>query len=119
MFLEKVNESIPVLMQLLGSKNSMETKEAVQLFFILKKLNIQRADEGIKKMAVLVFKKNEKETQDVSEIVVEKYFQIYRDDQDVRTAKNLIDLITSASLTELFCYEEIIKRFCKYPQFLN
>lgn len=70
-------------------------------------------------MAVLVFKKNEKESQDVSEVVVEKYYSLYVDKDDIKTAKNLLNLITGASLTELFCYEEIIKRFCKEPKFLN
>jgi len=80
---------------------------------------VKKAEEGIKKMAVLVFKKNEKEAQDVSEVVVEKYYQLYKETDDIKTAKNLLNLICGASLTELFCYEEIIKRFCSIPDFLN
>jgi condensin complex subunit 1 len=65
----------------------------------LKKVNIQAADKGVKKMLVLVWSKDKS----VKDEVISSYWNLFMDRKEFKSkkiAENLISLLNDTNLTE-------------------
>jgi condensin complex subunit 1 len=84
-FLCSFEDTIPTLMQLLGSKNNKDITETIKLLTVLLKSGINDAEEGVQKMLVLVFSKEI----DIKKAVINSYTTLYlgfeeREDNSIR-----------------------------------
>ena len=108
-------------MQLLGSKNKDEVERAIQGFRSFKQLNIEKAEQGIKKMILLMIadasegsgkgidnQKNgvEEKIPEIQQKVIDTYVSIYLGkDKAEKEAKNLVYMMMNADPSEEVCYE--------------
>ena len=60
----------------MGSKNIGDVLEAIKVFYVLKKTNIQNSDDGIRKMLVLIWSKEK----GVKDEVLKTYWMLYFND---------------------------------------
>ncbi len=84
-----LDEVMPNLAQILGSKNASDVLETIKLTLYLYKNNIDSALTCIKKMAVLIWSKEKS----VKEELIKAYWVLYLDDKtmdSIDIAKNLI-----------------------------
>ena len=56
-FIISIERCIPILTQLLGSKNQSDIIASISLLTLLQKMKIERAVEGTKKILILFFNK--------------------------------------------------------------
>ena len=101
-----LENSIPLLTQLLGSKNQADIIESVKLLTYLQKMKIERAVEGTKKILVLFFNKEDA----VKKEALEAYKSLYlTDDMGLDTrAFALIELLKDADASEEAWVEEFL-----------
>ena len=107
-FVEGVNDAAGVLESMLSSKSVQDTVEAVRTFKLLRIFGFQAAEPGLRKMLTLLFSKDDA----VAREAVETYEFLYFArglDADQKTA-NLLRLMKGATLTDLTCLEELLKR---------
>jgi len=105
--LNAIEKIVPNLLQLLGSKNSGDVTETIRLFVTLKLFKIKEADNGIKKMLVLIWSKEKL----VLEELLKAYWKLYFDAKafsSEQIAWNLINLYTAGNLTERTSFEEML-----------
>lgn len=72
-FAEHLQEAIPLLCQLLGSKSSTDVMEAVDFFVAAQQFGLSAAMQGVRKMLMLMWSKEES----VRQAVVDAYHQLY------------------------------------------
>lgn len=72
-FAKLVQEAVPILCQLLVSKTNSDVLEAVSFFVSAFEFGVTNSQEGVRKMMVLVWSKEEA----VKEAVVAAYRQLY------------------------------------------
>lgn len=88
-FITNIQNAVPTLCQLLGSKNTTDVLEGIQFFITASRFNLENAIVGIRKMMMLIWSK---ET-GVREAVINAYTQLYLGEENkdpARVAKNLI-----------------------------
>ena len=107
-----LENSVPLLTQLLGSKNQADIIESVKLLTYLQKMKIERAVEGTKKILVLFFNKEEA----VKMEALEAYKSLYlTDDMGLDTrAFALIELLKDADASEEAWVEEFLSLAVKH-----
>mmetsp|Transcript_10623 Transcript_10623/g.9190 ORF Transcript_10623/g.9190 Transcript_10623/m.9190 type:complete len:400 (+) Transcript_10623:1396-2595(+) len=113
--LTQLEQTIPYLIQLLGSKNQNDVIETIRLLFSLKSYKFPLADLGIRKMLVLIWSK---ERATIEELL-NCYWQLYFDTElysSERVAGNLIHLYNRSNLTERTSLEEVIAYVLTPPQ---
>jgi condensin complex subunit 1 len=105
--LRSIESIIPIAIQLLGSKNTSDVLETIDLFIILHKLRVRASFEGVKKMLNLIIKSDES----VKKRLIESYQEIYfhRDIALDIQAANLIDVCINLNHSEFTCLRELLK----------
>ena len=105
-FIISIERCIPILTQLLGSKNQSDIIASISLLTLLQKMKIERAVEGTKKILILFFNKEN----EVKERALASYKELYLTDEmslDKR-AFALIELLKDADSNEEACVEEFL-----------
>lgn len=93
---------------MLSSKSVQDTVEAIRTFKLLRLYGFKTAETGLRKMLTLLFSKEEA----VAKEAVDTYEFLYFArglDAEQKTA-NLLRLMKGATLTDLTCLEELLKR---------
>ncbi|KAK7066921.1 Ncapd2p [Halocaridina rubra] len=115
-FARLIHEGVPVVCQLLGSKQVSDVMEAISFFVTAFEFGLLNAKAGILRMLVLVWSKE----QSIKDAVVEAYQRLYlRSDLPNERARaqfivrNISALISGANLGERTSLEEIIAEFVK------
>ncbi|KAL4444819.1 hypothetical protein ABPG74_016027 [Tetrahymena malaccensis] len=106
---------MPNLLQLLGSKNNSDVTETIKLMIYLYQTNIQCANQGIRKMLVLIWSREKL----VKEELIKAYWILYLDEKAFKpegVAKNLVYLFKKANLTDLTSLEELLIAIQKWNQ---
>lgn len=107
-FIEGVSEAVEVLTLMLSSKSTQDTVEAIKIFKILHLYGIQNAEKGLRKMLTLVFSKEESVINEAQNTYETLYFDKQLNSQE--KTQNLLNLMKGATLTDLTCLEELLKR---------
>ncbi|XP_064081670.1 condensin complex subunit 1-like [Macrobrachium nipponense] len=113
-FAKLINEGIPVVCQLLGSKQVSDVMEAISFFVTAFEFGLLNAKAGVLKMLVLVWSKE----QAIKDAVVEAYQRLYIN-SDISSdraraqhiVRNLSALITGSTLGERTSLDEIVSQF--------
>uniref|UniRef100_A0A6B2KWU1 Uncharacterized protein n=1 Tax=Arcella intermedia TaxID=1963864 RepID=A0A6B2KWU1_9EUKA len=112
-FISEIHKSIPLVCELLGSKNVTDVVEAIKYLEACVRFYLDRARVGIRKMLTLIWSKEET----VRKAVVDSYVRLYfvppeelhqKKLQYLYISKNLIELTFSANLGELTSLEELV-----------
>lgn len=115
-FTEQIQIAIPLVKDLLLSKNVTDVQEAIEFFVIAHKFGVQDAIQGIRAMIVLIWS-NEKS---IKEAIVSAYRRVYlNNDEEGRNeraraavvVKSLSELVQGATLGELISLEHLLKEF--------
>nr|XP_053639720.1 condensin complex subunit 1-like [Cherax quadricarinatus] len=113
-FAKLIHKGLPVVCQLLGSKQVSDVLEAISFFVTAFEFGLLNAMTGVRRMLGLVWSKEE----GIKSAVVEAYQRLYInvDVSNERTralhiVRNLSALITGATLGERTSMEEIITQF--------
>jgi hypothetical protein len=86
-FIEQIHSAIPIACQLLGSKNTSDITEAIDFFVTAFSFNIQAAQDGVRKMLMLIWSGEPA----VKEKVIDAFYQLYvNKDDSKKVARNLI-----------------------------
>ncbi len=101
-----INEIVPLIMQLLGSKNIGDVQESIELFVILNKLRVKSSFSGIKKMLTLIIKPDDSIKKKVMEAFGEIYFK--KELSPELQAYLLIQLTVNLNFSEMTCLRELI-----------
>lgn len=109
--------AIPLVCDLLSSKNITDVQEAIEFFVCAHKFGVENAIIGIKKMIVLVLSKEKS----IKDLVVSAYERIYLDTTEIESenpnnkaltiVKKLCDLVKQANTGVLVSLEELLKEF--------
>ena len=109
--------AIPLVCDLLSSKNITDVQEAIEFFVCAHKFAVENAIIGIKKMIVLVLSKEKS----IKDLVVSAYERIYLDTTEIESensnnkalaiVKKLCDLVKQANTGVLVSLEELLKEF--------
>ncbi|KAH9513584.1 Condensin complex subunit 1 [Bulinus truncatus] len=115
-FAAQVQQCIPVICQLLGSKNTTDVLEAIQFFVTAVEFGVTAATVGVRKMMVLIWSQ---ETS-VREAVVNAYRTLYLEPKEKNqktfaesVVKNLSSLFVGITFGDLMSYEALISQFVK------
>lgn len=102
-----IDKIVDLAVLLLGSKNQSDILESIGLLVSLKKLNVQSANIGIRKMLLLIMKPEEK----IVKEIVQSYREIYFSNQMPVNlqALLLIELTGSLSKSEMICLKQLLK----------
>ncbi|XP_059092288.1 condensin complex subunit 1-like isoform X2 [Tigriopus californicus] len=115
-FAQLVNEALPTVAVLLGSKLSSDIMEAIQFFVSAFEFGVLNAMIGVRKMLALIW------SQEVSvrEAVLGAYKRLYVDGVDVNSkeraqmiVRNFIALVSGATVGELTSLEELVGMLVK------
>ncbi|RWS27166.1 condensin complex subunit 1-like isoform X1 [Leptotrombidium deliense] len=116
-FAEEVKTAIPLVCDLLQSKNITDVQEAINFFVTAYEFGVQGAIIGIRKMLPLVFSQ---ETA-VKEAVMSAYKNIYLESSQlnqlnsrnkaIAVVKSLTELVSGATVGEEISLEELLKQF--------
>jgi len=115
-FATQIQQCIPVICQLLGSKNSTDVLEAIQFFVTAVQFGVSAAGIGVRRAITLVWSQE----QTVREALVEAYRELYIvsnekgvRNQAVSTVKNLTALLVGSTLGDLTSLEALVSEFVK------
>ncbi len=108
-FVNKIDESISTLTQLLSSKTIQDTIETIKVFRVLHSYGVEKSFCGIRKMLTLVFSKENSIQMAIFECYQTIYFNSMKHSVQDQT-RNLLTLMEEATLTDITCIEELIKR---------
>jgi condensin complex subunit 1 len=113
-FISEIHKAIPIICELLGSKNSSDVLEAIQFFVTVQRFNMERAKEGLRKMLMLAWSKES----NIRDALLKAYVELYLTPPDMDfpnkrlghlyIAKNLIGLTIGATPGELTSLEELL-----------
>lgn len=113
-FAKLIQQGLPIMCQLLGSKHVSDVMEAISFFVTAFEFGVLDAMTGVRKMLMLVWSKE----QEVKAAVVEAYRRLYinSDNHNERTqalqiVENLSSLIVGATMGERTSLEEIVSQF--------
>lgn len=111
-FVEAVHKAVPLVIKLLASATLTDIQESVRFLVTANEFKIEAAEDGAKKMLVLVW------SRDVAtkEAVVDAYRKLYltpprqekQQLEDLYVASNLVKLATSLTTTEMTSFEELV-----------
>ncbi|WFD43939.1 condensin complex non-SMC subunit Cnd1 [Malassezia psittaci] len=122
LFIEKIEQAIPILVQLLASTFKAEVLESMDFFRIAHEYQIRGAEQGVRAMVHLIWAKdNALVMEDGSQIkgvrsrLMEVYRALYFDpypelsraENVARVARNMIQLTFNATLAELTSLEQL------------
>ncbi|XP_065194710.1 condensin complex subunit 1-like [Sycon ciliatum] len=118
-FSEKMQNAIPILCQLLGSKSTTDIMEAVEFFVAAHQFGLAAASQGVRKMIMLMWSSEE----NVKTAAVEAYRRLYLQPMDINghrvksfnatIANNLIQLTSDMTLGEVTSLEALIMEWMK------
>ncbi|XP_072035794.1 LOW QUALITY PROTEIN: condensin complex subunit 1-like [Amphiura filiformis] len=115
-FAKQVQQAVPVMCQLLGSKTPSDVMEAIEFFVTAFEFGVSNSMEGVRRMMVLVFSKEP----GIKEAVVAAYRRLYLDVPGLAPrarasviVKNLMSLTIGATLGEHTSLEELVSEFMK------
>jgi condensin complex subunit 1 len=108
-FIKEIHRSIPLMIELLTSKNTTDIQEAIDFFVICHERGIDEALLGFKRMILLV-SVTEKSIKDTILAAYRKIF-FNPDLKDARIVANLLNFIQSASIAECLSLEILIGQF--------
>jgi len=113
-FIREIHRSVPIICELLGSKNASDVLEAIQFFVTATSFNVEKAHDGLRKMLMLVWSKEN----NIREALLKAYVDLYLTPPPLESknrrlghlfvAKNLISLTIGATLGELTSLEELL-----------
>ncbi|CAD8143743.1 unnamed protein product [Paramecium octaurelia] len=105
-FLEGMKTVITQVLQLCQSKNQADVIHSIKLFSYLQKYNYEAANQGLRRMILLVWSQDKS----ISQEVIKKFWKLFlRDTKKTRQiVLSLIDLISKSNLKELISLEKII-----------
>ncbi|CAL4065931.1 unnamed protein product, partial [Meganyctiphanes norvegica] len=113
-FSQVIHNALPIVCQMLASKQVSDVMEAVQFFVTAFEFGLLNAMSGVRRMLSLVWSKE----QNIKDAVVEAYQRLYINvdapNDRVRSqhiVRNLSALITGATLGERTSMEEIVAQF--------
>ena len=121
-FIDVLHEALPLIVQLLMSKNKSEVIEAMDFFLIADAYRLETAKLGIRKMLHLIWTKgNSDEGKGVQTHLIDCYKSIFFDAPDSFNAndaanyiaRNMISLTFSATLAELTSLEQLLSTMMK------
>ncbi|XP_054165417.1 condensin complex subunit 1-like [Oppia nitens] len=117
-FTEQIQIAIPLVSDLLMSKNITDVQEAIEFFVSAYKFGVKEAITGVRKLILLIWSQEKT----IKDAAVLAYKSIYLDfDSDVRLAeasekakafsvvKSLSELVMGATLGELISIEQLLK----------
>ena len=105
--LKAIDKVIPLISQLLGSKNISDVQESIDLFIVLHKLRISSSIFGVKKMLTLITKPE----MSIKKKVIDAYRELYFNNSkptDMQAAY-LVGLTVSLNFSEVTCLRELLK----------
>lgn len=107
-FIDIMSKAVEVLTEMLSSKTTQDCLEAIKTFKLLYLYGVKDVELGLRKMLTLVFHKEE----NILTETLNTYEQLYFDAKMSATTKtqNLLDLMDGATLTDLTCTEELLKK---------
>eukprot|EP00055_Hartaetosiga_balthica_P015203 m.88274 g.88274 ORF g.88274 m.88274 type:complete len:1349 (-) comp8804_c0_seq1:2050-6096(-) len=118
-FTSTVNDAIPIVAQLLGSKTVTDVVEAIQCLVTAAKFSLASADDGMRKMLALVWNKE----MSVQQAVLEAYKQLYfkadpniystKKEQCGFVVKNMMRLVRNMNLADRSSFKELINVMIK------
>ncbi|CAH1774609.1 unnamed protein product [Owenia fusiformis] len=115
-FTGQVQQAIPVICQLLGSKNTTDILEAMEFFVTAFEFGVSNSMLGIRRMLALIWSKE----QSVKDSLVVAYKRLYLSpvggtarQQSLAIVKNLTALTYGATLGDLTSLEEMVCEFAK------
>ncbi|XP_071805504.1 condensin complex subunit 1-like [Asterias amurensis] len=115
-FAAQIQQAVPILCELLSSKINSDVLEAIEFFVRAHEFGVMSALEGIRRMMVLVWSKE----QGVKDAVVAAYKRLYLNPQggtqrsrSLTIVKSLMNLTFGARLGELTSLEELLGEFMK------
>ncbi|PVD36929.1 hypothetical protein C0Q70_03922 [Pomacea canaliculata] len=109
-FAGQIQEAVPIICQLLGSKNTSDVFEAIEFFVTSYEFGVSAAIVGIRRMLVLIWSKE----QAVKDTVVSAYKRLYLEPtgsqraKAIAAVKNLIKLILGASCGDITSLEALM-----------
>lgn len=114
-FIREIHRSVPIICELLGSKNASDVLEAIQFFVTATSFNVEKARDGLRKMLMLVWSKENNIREALLKAYVDLYLTppVFESKQSRKlgylfVAKNLISLTIGATLGELTSMEELL-----------
>ena len=122
-FIEILHSGVPVVCQLLSSKNKSEVMEAMDFFVVLDAYKIEQARTGIRRMLRLIWTKgNSDEGKGVQTHLIECYRNLFFAAPDTFTgndaatyvARNMISLTFGATPAELTSLEQLLNTMVKH-----
>lgn len=115
-FALQVQQCIPVVCQLLGSKNTSDVLEAIQFFVTAVEFGVSAAVTGVRRMMVLIWSQEAT----VRDAVVDAYRALYLEPKDKNQrstastiVKNLSGLLVGATCGDLTSLEALVTQFVK------
>lgn len=121
-FIDVLHQALPLIVQLLMSKNKSEVIEAMDFFLIADAYKLESAKLGIRKMLHLIWTKgNSDEGKGVQAHLIDCYKSMFFDAPDAFNAndaanyiaRNMISLTFSATLAELTSLEQLLSTMMK------
>ncbi len=105
--LKTIDKVIPLISQLLGSKNISDVQESIDLFIVLHKLRISSSIFGVKKMLTLIMKPE----MSIKKKVIDAYRELYFNNSKPKDmqAAYLVGLTVSLNFGEFTCLRELLK----------
>ena len=107
----KIEEIVPFIIQLLGSKNLGDVQESITLMLILNNLGVKSSFVGIKKMLTLITRPDENITNKVMEAFSKIYF--YNDSPNLLEITYIIQLTVTLNFSEISCLSKLIEKSLK------
>ncbi|KAL8621609.1 hypothetical protein ACOMHN_036842 [Nucella lapillus] len=115
-FARQIQEAVPILCQLLGSKSTSDVFEAVEFFVTSYEFGVSAALQGVRRMLVLIWSKE----QSVKDAVVGAYKRLYLEtttgtqrNRALSVVKNLSMLIYGASCGDLTSLEVLMAQLMR------
>lgn len=116
-FVEQINQTIPIMIQLLASKTKSDVIECIQFFVEAFEHGVIEAQTGLKSMVHLVWSKDtgDSESKSIREHLVQAYYHLYVDigaqtekDAIKIVVRNLITLTFRSTVAELTSLEQLL-----------
>ena len=92
-YIKLIEEAVPTICQLLGSKNASDITETINFFVSATNFQVESANIGIRKMLMLIWSKESS----IKESVIDAYYNLYvnpdentNNKEPAKVAKNLI-----------------------------
>eukprot|EP00210_Caulerpa_lentillifera_P005529 g5288.t1 len=105
-FIALVEEALESSALLLNSSSINVVQETIQLAVACKQFSVKDSDYVMRSSFVLVYSQEAT----LRDQIIEAFLELYMDDEDeLKTAQNIVSLAIDVSIGELTCLEEIVK----------